>query len=262
MRPASPRRRHLVLGSLALVLGGRLAAAPHPGARLIDVAGRQRMLTQRIVKTYCQLGLGVLPEASAQQRDEALRQFDLQLALLKTQAPDARSRRALERVQSLWGPFRRAADAPASADGARALAALSEPLLDATHQVVLALQDSAGGARAMLVNLAGRQRMLSQRLAKLYMLRVWGLQPSDQAQQTQAAAQEFAATLATLRSAAENTTTLTIELEEVEKQWAWFTLALQQDAETTYALVVADASESILQSMDLVTALYAGLEAR
>ena len=48
----------------------------------IDAAGRQRMLSQRIVKAYCQIGLKVVPEVSRSQLTGAVRRFDAQLVEL------------------------------------------------------------------------------------------------------------------------------------------------------------------------------------
>ena len=65
-------RLRLCSAALALVAGAlsgtAAVAAPDYGAA-IDMAGRQRMLTQRIVKAYCQVGMRVTPEVSRAQLD-------------------------------------------------------------------------------------------------------------------------------------------------------------------------------------------------
>lgn len=225
----------------------------------IDSAGRQRMLTQRIVKAYCQIGLQVTPEVSSQQLADALRRFETQLDALARVAPDAATRRALRRVVTAWAPFKRVAAGRVTRDAARRLVMLDETVLRAAHDVVLALQAAAATPQAKLVNIAGRQRMLSQRLAKLYMLRAWGVETPDLRDQMDAAGHEFEGALATLRAAPENTPAIAGELEAVDLQWEWFKGAIEQQGAVNYALVVADASESILSSMDLVTGMYAEL---
>ncbi len=262
MGPVPPiNRRSALLGAASSLLGlaPRPASAAYDYGTAIDVAGRQRMLTQRIVKAYCQLGLNVTPEDSRLQLADALRRFDTRLSFLRQSAPGAQARLALARVAGRWQPVRRTAGGAVSRAGARLLAQRSEDLLLAAQDVVLLLQDQAGTPQARLVNIAGRQRMLSQRLAKCYMLRAWELDLAQNLDQLDSAANEFAGALATLRAAPENTAQIANELEAVNLQWEWFSTAINLQGQPSYTLVVADASETILSSMDLITGLYADL---
>lgn len=248
--------------SLTIFVTSPAAASSIDYGAAIDTAGRQRMLTQRIVKAYCQVGLQVTPDVSRAQLAEAIKRFDQQLGELTKQAPNAAAHRSLVRVKTLWTPFRRIASGPISRDGARVLFERDDELLLAAHELVLVLQDAAGTPQARLVNISGRQRMLSQRLAKFYMLRAWGIDSSTIREQFDTASHEFAGALATLRSAPENTPAIERELQAVSLQWDWFSSAISLQGAQSFVLVVADASESILNSMDLVTGMYAELARR
>ena len=72
-----------------------------------------------------------------------------------------------------------------------------------------------------------------------------------------AARSEFESALATLRDAPENTPAVGLGLDAVALQWDWFSGALDLQGTDSFVLVVSDASESNLNSMDLVTANYA-----
>jgi len=244
------------------LLAGAAAGATTDYGAAIDAAGRQRMLTQRIVKAYCQVGMRVTPEVSKAQLDAAVRRFDRQLLDLANVVPNAESRDALARLRLQWRDFRRLAIGAVSRDGARRLAAQSDGVLQAAHQLVLLLQDAAGTPQARLVNLAGRQRMLSQRLAKLYMLRAYGVDTPSLRDELESTRNEFEGALASLRAAPENTGAIELELDAVALQWEWFKNALALQGTDSYVLVVGDASESILNSMDLITAKYAALVSR
>lgn len=227
----------------------------------IDVAGRQRMLTQRIVKAYCQVGLDVARDVSRAQLAAAVDRFGRQLVDLTRRAPTPDARQAATRIGKAWAPFKRDALGPVSRATAGRLVAQGESLLAAANDLVRLLQDAAGTPQARLVNTAGRQRMLSQRLAKLYMLRAWKVETPGLREDMDAAAAEFDGALAALRSAPENTPSIAAELGAVAMQWEWFRNALNLEGAASYPYVVADASESILSSMELVTAKYAALAA-
>ena len=76
-----------------------------------------------------------------------------------------------------------------------------------------------------LVNMSGRQRMLSQRAAKFFMFREWGLPKAVEADLA-ATRTEFKAALLTLRSDPESTAQIKAQIELAETQWLFFETAL------------------------------------
>ena len=111
-------------------------------------------------------------------------------------------------------------------------------------------------ASSLVINLAGRQRMLSQRRAKFYFLREWGFDSLTIQAEQEAARNEFEGALSPLAAAPENSKEITKALEEVSLQWAWFKHAVSLQGEEAFRLIVADSSEEILQSMEEITGQY------
>lgn len=211
------------------------------------------MLTQRIVKSYCQVGMGVDAAVARAQLSASVRLFDAQLAELGPLAPAGAGA-----LRELWLPFRSLATRPVSRSGAAALRAQAPHLLQAAETLTAELEK--GDPLARLVNLAGRQRMLSQRIAKAYLLQAWSVGDAAEEQEMRAAMGEFGAALEVLRAARENTGALRTELAAVALQWEWLAGAVSSRGDA-YPLVVADASESILARMERVTRLYEALGA-
>jgi hypothetical protein len=104
--------------------------------------------------------------------------------------------------------------------------------------------------------------MLSQRMAKTYMLRAFDVKAQYLRAEMDAARKEFAASLLTLMRAPENTPEIQRELEAILLQWEWFRNALDLEGAFSYRQLVADASESILASLENVVALYIELAKR
>ncbi|MEE8428791.1 MAG: type IV pili methyl-accepting chemotaxis transducer N-terminal domain-containing protein [Gammaproteobacteria bacterium] len=254
-RPGTPLVFVLCIG-LAWVWMGTVAAAELSVAAATNMAGLQRMLTQRIGKAYCQVGLGIEPQNSREQLFEAVELFDTQLAELQAFAPNSQVRNALAQVKQLWVPYKVAATGPVTKDGARQVAYWSDDLLHASHKVVQLLQDTSNTPYARLVNVSGRQRMLSQRLAKLYMLQVWGFDTLTIRDEIESAVNEFTGALAVLQGAPENTNDIRRQLMIVARDWTWLRKALNMAGTDPFPETLAGVSESVLLNMDRITKLY------
>lgn len=238
-----------VIAALALNLD---ALAADKGT--INTAGQQRMLSQRIVKSYSQIGLNVLPERSRFQLDEAVRMFDDNLKQLATAATTDATRSSLEALAELWKPMRATASGKVELAQARKLDLQAEAVLQAADRLTLELQEIATSPEGRWVNIAGRQRMLSQRLVKAYMLRQWGIESANLRQQMESAANEFAGALDSLQRL-ENSPALRAELDSLAVQWGWMQASLASEGAVSYRLIVAEGSDSVLDLADRVTEL-------
>jgi hypothetical protein len=168
----------LAMPVLAASAGSALAAEPAvalDSTVAVNLAGRQRMLSQRVVKAYLMLGQGIAAEDARRILRESIDQFESQLAALKAYQPSPGVEQALVALETAWAPCRVLLAAPPSKAGADELYDANETLQRAAHRATLAYERVTGAPLEHLVNLAGRQRMLSQRMAKFYFYRTWGV---------------------------------------------------------------------------------------
>ncbi|MEM9046323.1 MAG: type IV pili methyl-accepting chemotaxis transducer N-terminal domain-containing protein [Pseudomonadota bacterium] len=192
-RDLSRRQFSRGLGGLAtsfVVLGAseRVASAAPSAAqtrRKINLAGRQRMLSQRIAKAAFMFQLEVEPDRHLEMLATAHDLFDTTLKDLRRGNPDLfldpeenlEVIKGLGRVSSAWSPYRSAVKEvieaqQVSAINLFAIVRANLPVLKASHAVVQSLEAAYGGAGAgqselaRTINVAGRQRMLTQKMTK------------------------------------------------------------------------------------------------
>lgn len=258
------RRSFLALagGCCALPLTeGWAAPATAPGGlslpAAINKAGRQRMLSQRTAKAWLMLVMGVLPDRAQIILGQSVSLFDAQLVELKTLLPGEELHSLYLQLEHDWGRLR-----PLLADirsDAKTIWTTSEAVLATAHKLTLAYEKAAGSPAGRLVNISGRQRMLSQRMAKAYYFRQMNISAAPAGEMLDAAMKEFAKAHEELKAAAVNTPQIKSELALVEQQWFFFQNALgMRDAggQRKAATDVGSTSERILEQMDLVVGHY------
>lgn len=228
-------------------------------AEAINKAGRQRMLSQRIVKSYLQMGQDVRYRVAKKHLGESIDLFELQLKELKGFTTNPEATRGLALVEKLWIPVKQIATGPVQREKAEELRANAERLLAAAHQVVLILADESATNQGHLVNIAGRQRMLSQRMGNLYMLMSWKFADELYRQDYKAATSEFDTALQELINANENTPEISAILSQVKQNWDLYNLSNRMGEDEFVPGLVARMLDKILGQMNEVTGLYAAL---
>ena len=225
----------------------------------IDKAGMQRMLSQRILKSYCELGLGEDHGTSREQLQQAVNLFEANLLQLETLPVGETVKTGLARVRTAWAPYRELALKTPAQDNAQQMLAIAHQLLPLTHEVVVQMEQEASSASGRLVNIAGRQRMLSQRMAMFYLLRLWGVGGPDEEAMADTAAKEYAAGLKELRAFKGNNKEMIALLNNLERAYQLL-LKARADKAGNLSFLISTTSERMLDDADQLTALYAALD--
>ena len=229
-------------------------------AEAMNLSGMQRMLSQRIAKSYLMIGAEVRSEQALQQLDQSVARFENNYQALAEYAPSAEIGAALEQVGESWQHYRELALSRPTREQAVLLLALSDQLLAQSEALVQLIEAHTGSAGARLVNRSGRQRMLSQRIAKLYLAISWRLPVEGLEQQLQQATGEFEAAQQELLSAEQNTPQIAAALQKVEAQWRFARAGFQLSADARYVpTVITTTTETLLWQMNELTSAYAAV---
>lgn len=228
----------------------------------INQAGRQRMLSQRMAKGWLAQGQGIQVERARQIQADSMALFERQLQSLREFAPSPAIAGTYDALATRWADYRQAlttlAPSPAHTPG---LIALDGQVLSLAHRGTIELESLANKPVARLVNLAGRQRMLTQRMAKYFLVQHWRAGVPGAAAQAAMARSEFSAALDVLNDAPEATPLIRQQIELGRAQWVFFANALARvDGGQATAQNASDmfaSSENLLQVMDRITVLYA-----
>ncbi|UUZ76455.1 type IV pili methyl-accepting chemotaxis transducer N-terminal domain-containing protein [Polaromonas sp. P1(28)-13] len=140
------------------------------------------MLSQRMSKAYLALIQKVETGSAQQVLDRSMSTFDRQLVELKAYAPSPEIRDTYARLESVWSEFKSVlVGTTPGKEHASNLIQLDAKILALSNQGTRQYEQAAGKATlGKLVNIAGRQRMLSQRMAKFYLANSLRVDPAGQ----------------------------------------------------------------------------------
>ena len=232
----------------------------------INKAGRQRMLSQRMGKAWLALAHKGDTPAARTVLEQSVVLFERQHAELKAYAPSPAIRETYAKLEDVWAAHKAILMGTSpSRDATPALLQADAKVLALAQQGTVQYEAASGKPVGHLVNVAGRQRMLSQRMAKFCLSAMLSVDTTTATAEIAKARNEFLSATELLRSAPQANTRIRQELLLADGQWVFFDAALQRlgKENNTFRQVseVFVSSENLLASMDRITGMYAALGA-
>lgn len=230
----------------------------------VNRAGQLRMLSQRLVKHWLLRLAGVQAALHLALQADSAERIDANLALLGKNLSQPTFGDLLAQVMSTWKALKKALKTEPAPDQLAPINALAERLLQDAERLTTSLESAGSVAPLRMLNMAGRQRMLSQRFAKAALLGV--LEPGEPQQQHradgEAARQAFEQGLAYLNGLPLSTPEIRRTLESAAEGWQQLVAGadhVRRPAGRDRLLRLeglATASESLLDDFEQLSAQY------
>jgi hypothetical protein len=207
-------------------------------------------------KAWAMRALDVEPDMAARLQQQSQALFISQLGELQRTMPTPELKTAVTALVQTWENYRHDLSLSPSKENAARVYSSGDQALQRAHELTVLYEKFLGTPQGHLVNIAGRQRMLSQRMARAFYFGKFGI-AANTAQDLETAQKEFAVGLKELVEAPQNTSPIKTELTFAEQQWLLFQAAIRNTLNNASANKnVATTSERILEEMNAVTALY------
>lgn len=227
----------------------------------VDVAGKQRMFTQRMLKDYAMVGMKNTFGKPDEDLKNVVGSFDDATNALLTYAKSDEIKQSIEKMKILWTPLKQVLSEDATIEKVSKLQEDLEVLLKVADDATKLFAKESGKVSGEVVNMAGRQRMLSQRMAGLYMLKVWGVEDPQFKVKLDDAMKLFKTSHTTLEASELNTKEIVDYLKKVKRSFTFFEMMGRSKSKYVPTLIYKK-SNDMLKNMNSATQAYVVLETK
>ncbi len=231
----------------------------------INLSGKQRMLTQRMSKSFLLQVKDLQDKKIQNELNFSKIIFEKQLNMLKKHPTSSTTKPYLDKVDGLWQAFKSIVEKPVSSEGAVSIINTNTALLKACDAVVTQIKEGAKVASdanlkelASTINMSGKQRMLSQRMCLYFTaLKNYPEQKAEYTKTLQGVFEQFTTAIKVLTTSKFNTPEIKTEIDAIVGIWKDYETNKSNFLNSTYDVVkIYNLTNDLTKRFDKITVLY------
>ncbi len=223
---------------------------------LLNIAGKQRMLSQRIAKDYLYIGKNIAKSKANRELAKSMGEFLNTHHKLTQSIANPEIKNLLEFVALSSGEFKDISIQAFSLENAQLILDLSESMLEGSQYIFDSLKGELSIKEVEIIAIAAKQRMLSQRIAKYYISYQSGIKDMNSVEMMKETVKQFGDNLSTLINNSTNTPEVDKKLAEINKLWKIVHKFYINIEKGGLPLIVFNTTNNITKKMDEVTKIY------
>lgn len=227
---------------------------------LINIAAQQRMLSQRIAKDYLYIHKNIAMNKTQKELKVSLDSFFKAHDFLVKSINDEEIHNLLDFVELSSNDFNQTIHEPFSLDNAQLVLDLSESMLEGGQYIVDSLKSSVKIEESKIIEVAGKQRMLSQRIAKYYIAYQSGIKDENTVKSMKRTVIEFSQNLEILINNKNNPPLVNKKINEVNKLWKIVHKFYNNIEKGGLPLIVFNTTDKITKKMNDITQIYLSMQ--
>ena len=227
-------------------------------AQAIGKAGMQRVLVLEMLKDFAMIGLGVTYSDPKSELEKTIQMFETYQKLLYDYTDGSEIRKSIAKTNALWEDVKKIIIQKPQKIHIEQLQKKKyiTALRESANETVLLFVDKLGVKKGKKINLAGRLRAVSQKIAGAYMLKAWGFKSPSLDKKIASAMKTFTQSYNELSNSQDNTPAEKEILTRIKKLLIFFKIKTKSNAYFT-PLLVSKYSDEQLDLATQLTKLYA-----
>lgn len=234
----------------------------------MNYSGKTRMLSQRVAHAFGIQANSNMPLDRRQEAKEIMQQAqkelnDIYWALLSFDPIKTQSQAgdAVKAAQAQWRLMENVTFKTPTLDSFREMLAVSDTLLERNEKMTAKLEGLSARKASEIINIAGRQRMFSQKLMKDYLAASMEIDKRRRLDSMLETATEFESAMLVLEGASINTEEIkgainSISKMEWRKVYQTVTDCVESNGAKFNVVVMVEFCETLLRKADRLTKLY------
>ena len=226
-----------------------MALEIHTNAEAVNIAGKQRMYTMRMLRDYIMIGEGLKYKNPEKDLNKTIEAFSEAGKALEGYIKDPTLKEEVKKVHQIWLTSRKMFSMPPKKEQALKHAKEAIAFRKKLNEFVTHLAAHYGGGAAEVVNTSGKLRAVSQSLAAFYLLKSWDIPEADM--MLKKPMQNFRDALDYLEKAPQTTADMQPLLKKLEKIYLFFQVMDEASSTSTPVLAVKKTDQMLKVANEL-----------